>query len=157
MPWGAHRRTGFGLVLVLGLAACAANPTPAPGSIPSSPASTAAAPLGSNVTPSLGTAAGPTNALSVTASGAAEPGRLIGLSRDAVLQTLGRPIFMREDGPAQLWRYPWAECYLEVFLFRDQGIYQVTHAELRPRLAGIGGTGNCSDRGSAARRSRPSS
>lgn len=157
MPWGAQKRAGFGLVLVFGLAACAANPTPSPGPIPSSPTPTAAAPLGSGVAPSLGTAVGPTNALSVTASGAAEPGRLIGLSRDAVLQTLGRPVFMREDGPAQLWRYPWAECYLEVFLFRDQGLYQVTHAELRPRLAGISGSGNCNDRGSAGRRARPAS
>ncbi len=157
MPWGAQRRAGFGLVLVFGLAACAANPTPSPGSIPSSPAPSAATPLASNVAPPLSTAAGPTNVLTVTASGAAEPGRLIGLSRDAVLQTLGRPIFMREDGPAQLWRYPWAECYLEVFLFRDQGIYQVTHAELRARQAPVGGVGSCNDRGSAGRRARPAS
>lgn len=158
MGQGARKRVGLGLTILFGLAACAADPKgmPAP-AYPAAPVAPASLATGDSVAPALSPTVGAINPLLVTTTGAAQPGRLIGLNRDAVLQTLGRPIFMREDGPAQLWRYPWAECYLEVFLFRDQGVYQVTHAEVRPRLAAAGTPASCADRGTAARRPRPAS
>jgi hypothetical protein len=62
-----------------------------------------------------------------------EARRLIGLAREAVLDLLGAPSFVRREGPAQLWRYTGDDCHLDVFLFRERDGLTVSHVEARPR------------------------
>lgn len=59
--------------------------------------------------------------------------RLLGLYREAVIDMLGAPQFIRREGPAQLWRYSAETCQLDVFLFRDREGLKVTHVETRLR------------------------
>lgn len=78
--------------------------------------------------------------------------RLIGLSREAVIQLLGPAGFIRRDGPVQIWRYTGDDCFLDLFLFREADSFRVNHAEARSKTAGPLPLNPCYQRLVAARR-----
>lgn len=47
----------------------------------------------------------------------ADPKRLIGLDRDALIALLGKPSFKRKDNPAEFWRYNSDSCMLDLYLY----------------------------------------
>jgi len=60
---------------------------------------------------------------------------LRGMDERRVMQTFGRPVFTREDGPARLLRFRSDACDLDLFLYQAGGGWQVRHVEARdPRL-----------------------
>ena len=87
--------------------------------------------------------------------------RLVGTSPERLTQLLGEPNFSRNDGPAAMWRYDSADCFLDVFFYREASGLRVNHVEARPRAAAAGAvpaaaTPNaCYGRVAAARRPRP--
>ncbi len=68
-------------------------------------------------------------------TGREPPARLIGLSREFVLELLGPAGFIRRDGPVQIWRYADDDCFLDVFLFREGDAFRVNHVEARSKNA----------------------
>lgn len=63
---------------------------------------------------------------------------LRGMDERRVVQTFGRPVFTREDGPSRLWRFRSDACDLDLFLYQAGGGWQVRHAEARdPRLRAL--------------------
>jgi len=62
--------------------------------------------------------------------------RLVGLSREMVIDLLGPAGFVRRDGPVQIWRYTGDDCFLDVFLFREADSFRVNHVEARSKTAG---------------------
>jgi hypothetical protein len=78
--------------------------------------------------------------------------RLIGLSREFVLELLGPAGFIRRDGPVQIWRYTGDECFLDVFLFREGDAFRVNHVEARSKNADQISVSTCYQRLVAARR-----
>ena len=121
----------LGLVVALAVAACAAPPPSAktavvPGGAPAGSAgrelpgeSTKAAPR------PLG---GP---------------MLVGLASRDVEGMLGRPRFVRRDGPAQIWQYGTDRCTLNVYFYREGTALTVRHAEFRERSADLVMSGGC--------------
>ena len=85
-------------------------------------------------------------------SGRDAPVRLIGLSREFVLELLGPAGFVRRDGPVQIWRYTGNECFLDVFLFREGDAFRVNHVEARSKNAEPISVNSCYQRLVAARR-----
>jgi hypothetical protein len=47
----------------------------------------------------------------------ADPKRLIGLDRTALIALLGKPAFERKDKPAEFWRYSGDSCMLDLYLY----------------------------------------
>lgn len=65
----------------------------------------------------------------------AGPVGVLGVEADRVRDLLGPPSFARRESPAQYWRYDFAGCALDLFLFQVPGeaAPRVVHAELRRR------------------------
>ena len=74
---------------------------------------------------------------------------LSGLSAAQLVARYGKPDFRRSDPPAQLWQYRRAGCVLDVFLYRDAGVFRVAHAEARSSGL-IEVVGSCGDGGAPA-------
>jgi hypothetical protein len=127
-PRGDARRgaIGSGLALFACLtAACAGAPPQAN----VAPAAETAIPQNSE--PATASDAAPAAALAAVpaATGARS---LVGLGRDALVARLGPASFVRRDGPAEVWRYRTADCFFEVFLYRDaQSGQRVAHVDAR--------------------------
>jgi hypothetical protein len=85
-------------------------------------------------------------------AGREPPARLIGLSREFVLELLGPAGFVRRDGPVQIWRYTGDDCFLDVFLFREGDAFRVNHVEARSKNADQITVNTCYQRLVAARR-----
>jgi hypothetical protein len=83
--------------------------------------------------------------------------RLVGLSRELVIELLGPAGFVRRDGPVQIWRYTSDECFLDLFLYREGGGFRVQHAEARAKTAGQIAVNTCYQRLVAERRAGRSS
>jgi hypothetical protein len=68
-----------------------------------------------------------------------------GLSRSDISAMLGQPSFQRHDNDAEIWQYygPASACVLDLFLYPDQGIPRVAHAELRTRSGGTAAANAC--------------
>jgi hypothetical protein len=60
-----------------------------------------------------------------------DPAALIGLDGRDIETLLGRPKFVRRDGPAQIWQYGVKTCTLNLFLFSDGQALRVRHFEFR--------------------------
>jgi hypothetical protein len=78
--------------------------------------------------------------------------RLVGLSRELVVDLLGPAGFVRRDGPVQIWRYANDECFLDLFLYREGSGYRVHHAEARAKTTGEVAVNTCYQRLVAERR-----
>lgn len=119
-----------------GLAACGTQPPlldwgpppaqtspPAPSEAAAPAAQPAEAPAATPAPPSPGLAALPQN-----------PARLVGMSHELVRSLLGEAVFVRRDGPVQIWRYAADTCFLDVFLFREtDNVFRVHHVEARAK------------------------
>ncbi len=80
------------------------------------------------------------------------PARLVGLSREHLLDVLGPAGFVRRDGPVQIWRYSNDECFLDVFLYRGGDGFHVDHVEARTKGAAQIALDDCYGRLVAERR-----
>jgi hypothetical protein len=60
--------------------------------------------------------------------------RLVGMDSAEVQGLLGQPALQRREQPAQYWRYSYAGCILDLFLYVEQpsGILRVAYYEIRP-------------------------
>lgn len=50
-----------------------------------------------------------------------DPKQLLGLGQEELTDLLGTPAFLRQDAPAQLWRYRGENCRIDLFLYREEG------------------------------------
>ena len=65
-------------------------------------------------------------------------GTLMGLTADAARERFGAPNFLRRDDPAEIWQYRLRHCVVDLFLYRTDQLFKVTHFELRGRtVAGV--------------------
>jgi hypothetical protein len=65
--------------------------------------------------------------------------QLIGLEPPALRHMLGPPDFQRREAPAEIWRYDFQPCKLDLFLHRplESGPYRVAHVQFRPGGPGV--------------------
>lgn len=49
-----------------------------------------------------------------------DPAQLTGLDHAGLTGLLGKPVFLRNDGPAELWRYRHKSCVLDLYLYSDR-------------------------------------
>ncbi|MBM3545686.1 MAG: hypothetical protein FJX54_01935 [Alphaproteobacteria bacterium] len=68
---------------------------------------------------------------------------LVGLLSRDVEGLLGRPAFVRRDGPAQIWQYGTQACTLNLFFYREGAVLRVSHYEFRDRSADLAPSGGC--------------
>lgn len=61
----------------------------------------------------------------------ADPGRFRGMSAQDLTGLLGEPDFRRREKPAEIWQYYGQGCVLDLFLYDDNAVKRVSHAELR--------------------------
>jgi hypothetical protein len=62
-------------------------------------------------------------------------------------------VFVRRDGPVQIWRYAADACFLDVFLFREaDNVFRVHHVDARPKGSERTTVPTCYGRLLAARR-----
>jgi hypothetical protein len=73
----------------------------------------------------------------------AEIPALVGLVSRDVEGLLGRPAFVRRDGPAQIWQYGNNACTLNLFFYSEGAVLKVRHVEFRNRSADLVTTGGC--------------
>lgn len=72
-----------------------------------------------------------------------EPGNVAGLNAAQVKLAFGAPVFTRNDGGIEMWRYDGAGCKAFFFLYPDSGGLTVRHVETVPRGAGIAADSTC--------------
>ena len=61
------------------------------------------------------------------------PGGLIGLTGPELPLFLGTPALRRSEPPAEIWQYAARDCLLYVFLYLDDELLSVRHADARNR------------------------
>jgi hypothetical protein len=79
----------------------------------------------------------------------AAPSSLVGLDDHDVRSLLGRPKFVRRDGPAQIWQYGVRTCTLNLYLFREGTAMRVRHFEFRDPGAELTPDAGCDAAGAA--------
>lgn len=121
----------LGLVVALAVAACAAPP-------PS--VKTAVAPSGAPAGAAWRELPGDSMKTAPRPPGGPT---LVGLASRDVEGMLGRPRFVRRDGPAQIWQYGTDRCTLNVYFYREGAALTVRHAEFRERSADLVSSGGC--------------
>lgn len=113
------------------LTACAAPPEQSPQTPPpiSQAENLALAPVPENIPPSVDKAAETDIEIKQTASiqtkdyaalvpeGNRDPGTLLGLNPDRLIEILGPPGFRRADAPAEIWQYQHGGCVLNLILY----------------------------------------
>jgi hypothetical protein len=62
-----------------------------------------------------------------------EPAGIAGLEASQLKVAFGRPVFVRKDGTAELWRYDGASCKAFFFLYPAGSSMAVRHVETLPR------------------------
>jgi hypothetical protein len=129
-------------VVVLGLllpAACAAPPAAPPGAeMPAIPPASVAAPAA----PAASAVALPAVPVSAAPGGLGRLGSARGVELAALL---GRPDFLRRDGPAEVWQYRTRSCVLDFFLYDEPDGQRVAHAEARNRAGAAMTARRCLD------------
>jgi hypothetical protein len=66
-----------------------------------------------------------------------------GYKAQSLVGLIGRPDFMRRDGPAQIWQYRSNACILDLFMYGATTDKKVKHAELRGSKIGKGPSRGC--------------
>jgi hypothetical protein len=72
--------------------------------------------------------------------------RLVGMDSSQVQGLLGQPALQRRERPAQYWRYSYAGCILDLFLYVEMpaDVLRVAYFEVRPDgRAGVSGNPRC--------------
>ena len=54
----------------------------------------------------------------------------------SVVSVIGRPDFVRKDGPAQIWQYRSRACILDLFVYGGKPDQKIAHSELRGSAVG---------------------
>lgn len=106
------------LVLLSACAGGADYTPPQPGSAASTPGEPSIASLPSPATP-----AGPPSDVQ----------KLVGLKGDVLRQWMGKTVFVRHDGIAEIWRFAADTCFLDVFLYKEADGFKVAHLDARAR------------------------
>ncbi|MBT4939740.1 MAG: hypothetical protein HON14_11445 [Rhodospirillaceae bacterium] len=57
--------------------------------------------------------------------------RLLGLEGDEINELLGKPKFERDEPPAKIWQFQSNVCFVDLFLFTEDGKLTVDHVEIR--------------------------
>ncbi|PWR22511.1 hypothetical protein [Zavarzinia aquatilis] len=60
-------------------------------------------------------------------------GGLVGLTGPELPLLLGTPALRRSEPPAEIWQYSARDCLLHVFLYLDEDVLSVRHADARDR------------------------
>lgn len=82
--------------------------------------------------PRLSTQAAPlaaTPAAAVATARLPELGELKGLRPLEIVALLGQPELKRDEPPAELWQYRTTDCVLNLFFYREAGLYRLVSAE----------------------------
>ena len=58
------------------------------------------------------------------------------LSSAEVSERVGRPHFVRRDGPAEVWQYRGEGCFLDLFLYKRGSGFHVKYVDLRSQQLG---------------------
>lgn len=127
MPVAPLRATAS-LALALGLAACATAPQPAPRPT-ADPRIAAALEALARIDPRIPASRVPGERTLGTPDGTL----LNGLSGAEVELMLGPPARARVDPPAQVWQYDQPRCFVDVFLYTDDGDTRVVYVQERSR------------------------
>jgi hypothetical protein len=59
--------------------------------------------------------------------------QLVGLKGEALRRWMGKTVFVRQDGIAEIWRFAADTCFLDVFLYREHDGLRVAHLDARSR------------------------
>lgn len=110
------------------LSACAGAGTeypPVPPGTPASSPSAAAEPAAPNVAslPPPGESVSPPPDVQ----------QLVGVTGNALRRWMGKTVFVRQDGIAEIWRFAADTCFLDVFLYRERDGLRVAHLDARAR------------------------
>lgn len=124
----ATTRAATALALALGLSACAGAPQPAPRPAVD-PRIAAALEALAHPDPHIAVALVPGERTLGTPDGTL----LNGLSGAEVELVLGPPGRVRVDPPAQVWQYDQPRCFVDVFLYTDDGETRVVYVQERSR------------------------
>lgn len=111
-----------GSVLLL-LSACAGAGTEYP------PAGAPAPGPGEPAAPNVASLPSPAEPLSAPS----DVQQLVGLKGDALRRWMGKTVFVRQDGIAEIWRFAADTCFLDVFLYRERDGLRVAHLDARAR------------------------
>ncbi len=64
-------------------------------------------------------------------------------SPDALVQILGSPDFVREDGESQIWQYRSNDCILDIFIHGPEKNPKIIYTEIRARTLGRSPHNSC--------------
>ena len=145
-------KNSLALLAVLVLAACG-------GSAPKQPTATAVLPAPANPVPEVEKPAKTVQPVAPPPKQAAlpkppepepvddNPMQFMEMTVAQLSEAIGRPHLVRRDGGAEVWQYRGEGCFLDVFLYQQDGVFRVKYvdlrsptlnkAQLRPCLAGI--------------------
>ena len=107
---------------------------------PAAPIAAAPKPTPLAVTPAVAHASAP-NVPLVHLSG--DPQELVGLDHATVRRTLGDPVRIRSELPAQVWQYATGDCIVDLYLYDRDGALTVAYVEARSHTAEIAPTSRC--------------
>lgn len=65
-----------------------------------------------------------------------DPAAYVGRSDSEVVAALGQPASTRSELDAEIWQYAGPDCVVDLFLYPEDGVRQVAHAEARNRTDG---------------------
>ncbi|HAA92191.1 MAG TPA: hypothetical protein DCE33_07075 [Rhodospirillaceae bacterium] len=66
-----------------------------------------------------------------------------GQKAESLVRVIGRPDFVRRDGPAQIWQYRSSACILDLFVYGKQSEQKIAHSELRGSAVGKAPANGC--------------
>jgi hypothetical protein len=72
-----------------------------------------------------------------------DPASFIGLGDDDLSRTLGQPMQVRKDEPAEIWQYTGANCVVDFYLYADAKGLSVAYMEARDQAAEVTPTERC--------------
>lgn len=122
-------RVAAGLALALGLSACAGQPPQPPQRPGVDPRISAALEALAHLDPHIAIVRVPGE----KGPGSLDGALLNGLSGAEVELVLGPPGRVRVDPPAQVWQYDQPRCFVDVFLYTDDGETRVVYVQERSR------------------------
>ena len=58
--------------------------------------------------------------------------RFMNWNEEKLIKTLGKSQFIKEEGKLKNYQYHFKECFIDVFLLKKNGVYEVNYIEKRP-------------------------
>jgi hypothetical protein len=72
-----------------------------------------------------------------------DPASYIGLGDEDLSRTLGQPMQVRKDAPAEIWQYSGADCVVDFYLYADAKGLAVAYMEARDQAAEVTPADRC--------------